>query len=119
MSEISQARVAELRERADDQKSRGFPVMLVEVDTVLDLLAALDAANERVKYAETAAVVARDYLDSAKARALAAEAGRDLMKAACDAAFMAMCDYRDNGDAELFQDAIDALGLAALAQEPS
>jgi hypothetical protein len=40
------------------------------------------------------------------------------LRAACDAAFMAMCDYRDNGDAELFKDAIDALGLAALINTP-
>jgi hypothetical protein len=40
------------------------------------------------------------------------------LRAACDAAFMAMCDYRDNGDAELFQDAIDALGIAALIKTP-
>jgi hypothetical protein len=40
------------------------------------------------------------------------------LRTACDAAFMAMCAYRDNGDAELFQDAIDALGSAMLIDRP-
>jgi hypothetical protein len=40
------------------------------------------------------------------------------LRAAGNAAFMAMCAYRDNGDAELFQDAIDALGRAMLIDRP-
>jgi hypothetical protein len=34
------------------------------------------------------------------------------LRAAGDAAFMAMCAYRDSPDKEVFQDAIDALGMA-------
>jgi hypothetical protein len=35
------------------------------------------------------------------------------LETALHIAFMAMCAQRDNPDAEVFQDAIDALGLAA------
>jgi hypothetical protein len=41
----------------------------------------------------------------------------EALEAALHEAFMAMCAYRDNKDEEVFQDAIDALGLAALAPE--
>lgn len=41
----------------------------------------------------------------------------ETLEAALHEAFMAMCAYRDNKDEEVFQDAIDALGLAALAPE--
>jgi hypothetical protein len=34
------------------------------------------------------------------------------LRAAGDAAFLAMCSYRDSPDLEVFQDAIDALGMA-------
>lgn len=42
----------------------------------------------------------------------AALAEIERLRAAGNAAFFAMCDQRDNPDAEVFQDAIDALGLA-------
>ena len=48
----------------------------------------------------------------------AAAARIEALEAALHEAFMAMCAYRDNKDEEVFQDAIDALGLA-LAPEPS
>jgi hypothetical protein len=40
------------------------------------------------------------------------------LQAAGDAAFYAMCSYRDSPDAEVFQDAIDTLGVA-LSDEPA
>jgi hypothetical protein len=41
----------------------------------------------------------------------------EALEAALHTAFMAMCAQRDTPDDEVFQDAIDALGLAALAPE--
>ena len=41
----------------------------------------------------------------------------EALEAALREAFMAMCAQRDNPDEEVFQDAIDALGLASLAPE--
>jgi hypothetical protein len=37
----------------------------------------------------------------------------EALEAALHNAFMAMCDQRDHPDNEVFQDAIDALGMAA------
>ena len=42
---------------------------------------------------------------------------KDLEKAIHEA-FMAMCAQRDNPDDEVFQDAIDALGLAVTKDKP-
>jgi len=39
------------------------------------------------------------------------------LEAAIHSAFMAMCAQRDSPDNEVFQDAIDALGLAATTLE--
>ena len=41
----------------------------------------------------------------------------EALEAALREAFMAMCAQRDNPDEEVFQDAIDALGLAAFPPE--
>ena len=41
----------------------------------------------------------------------------EALEAALHAAFMAMCAQRDTPDDEVFQDAIDALGLASLTPE--
>ncbi len=38
------------------------------------------------------------------------------LRAAANAAFFAMVDQRDNPDEEVFQDAIDALGVALSAE---
>jgi hypothetical protein len=40
------------------------------------------------------------------------EAEIERLRAAADAAFFAMCAQRDSPDDEVFQDAIDALGVA-------
>lgn len=41
----------------------------------------------------------------------------EVLEAALHDAFMAMCSHRDSADDEIFQDAIDALGLAALDKD--
>jgi hypothetical protein len=41
----------------------------------------------------------------------------EALEAALHDAFLAMCSHRDNPDDEVFQDAIDALGLAALDKD--
>lgn len=41
----------------------------------------------------------------------------EAMDAALHDAFMAMCSHRDNPDDEIFQDAIDALGLVVLDKD--
>jgi hypothetical protein len=124
ITEMSDARIAEIRVKL---QQRGRFVTLADHEAI-DLLAALDAANERVKYAETAAVVARDYLDIAKARAIAAEAERDRMKAALEplAALAGAYDPVDEDDDDILWDRsqMPTVGMiraarAALAQEPS
>jgi len=125
MSERSETRIAEIREKLKGGGLHGRAHCLLALS---DILAALDAANERVKYAETAAVVARDYLDSTKARALAAEAGRDRMKVALEplAALAGAYDPVDEDDDDILWDrsqmptvCMIRAARAALTQEPS
>jgi hypothetical protein len=127
ITKVSDARIAEIREYVQACIYDGV-CSVIKTSEALDLLAALDAANERVKYAETAAVVARDYLDIAKARALAAEAERDRMKAALEplAALAGAYDPVDEDDDDILWDRsqMPTVGMiraarAALAQEPS
>ena len=59
-------------------------------------------------------------MDDYKRDTLAGLIGRiEELENALHAAFMAMCDQRDNPDGEVFQDAIDALGMAASAKTPT
>jgi hypothetical protein len=54
----------------------------------------------------------RTSLDNAVTVQLKLAKENERLRAAGDAAFYAMCAYRDSPDKEVFQDAIDALGIA-------
>ena len=51
-------------------------------------------------------------------RELRLRAEIERLTAASDAAFYAMCAFRDSRDEEVFQDAIDALGVALERKRP-
>ena len=86
-------------------------------DTEAQLAARIEALEaqiqeDTVRLDEDAAI-----MEKATARIAKQKVRIETLEAALHEAFMAMCAYRDSKDEEVFQDAIDALGLAAFPPE--